>query len=173
MRMNFRKDNKGLILVTILAMMVILASLIGSLFLTLYYNNQLAKKQINSTKAYYLAVTGMQYIRLHYFDTYAGGGINPSTTVNSATFSITPDGDLISVTRVPTTHYLNSEITSTGTINGVTRTITCQSGDSRFSLTNYVGLEGVCSDGADSQSVFNSQISECQLPVLKWEIEKE
>ena len=129
------RKRKGFIIIMALLITASLSLMIGAFSLSVFYRNQMAVRQINSVKAYYLALAGIEYGRRQIFEYY--DGFKPSANYS---FSLANTGDEVVVDRIlPAGFTLNSKeryfitIRSTADINGVIRVLECQE-ESSYSL---------------------------------------
>ena len=113
-----RRNNKGFVIVLALVVGAVLSILVAAHSLSVLYRNQIAARYINSTKAYYLASGGIEYMRYLYYT-------DPGNSPSSLTFSLTPEGgDIITVRREKRDDIMRIE--SEARINNVTRVVVCE-----------------------------------------------
>lgn len=157
------KHKRRFVLLTALAVVLVLSALIGSTLLYIYYRIGALDRHISSTKAYYLALTGVSFIRQHRF--YINGGcFTPYPVIAKIDFSIVSPDYAISVTREVVDGIEGcSLVTSTGTIDGVKKTIVCQTFDERLPMDFYLTVYYETMWG----------MSEAYGQIVKWELEEQ
>ena len=126
------KAHKGFIIIMALLITASLSLMIGAFSLSVFYRNQMAVRQLNSVKAYYLALAGIEYGRRQVWDRWD----IPSADYS---FSLANAGDEVAVNRIAFSSAEGNRwfttIRSTANINGVMRILECQE-ESSYSLRN-------------------------------------
>ena len=143
---HIMKRNKGFILVMVIAVALAMTIMVGSFSLSILYQVKIHNQHINSVKAYYLATTGVHYLR--WLNAYVGA---PGLEEPEVTFSLT-GSDNTSVRREVVDNVIR--YTSAATINNVSKTIVCE-------LENHEDLM----DGVKTVVYF---FRESRLSEIKW-----
>lgn len=104
------KKSRGFIIVTALIVTAALMLMAGAYSLSIFYRNQIYMKYINSTKAYYLASCGIQFMRIK--------------DLGEFRFSITNSSDVINVKREVVNGV--TRITASANINGAVKALVCE-----------------------------------------------
>ena len=102
-------NNKGFIMAMALIVVAALSLMIGAFSLTVIYRNQIAMKYVNSVKAYNLAAAGIEYSNL--------------ISTETAELSLDDSGNKAKIAWTSLPDGFSYNVSSTATINGVTRTI--------------------------------------------------
>jgi len=135
----------------------------GSISTVIYVNSQLMSSYTSSVRAYYLAITGVNYARQISYaeDRSLGGTYAPVPQANIETILSFINKNDITVTRksfgdIPD---LNSNITSVGKDGTAQTTLMCQSGDDVFTIDTYIGM---------LMPTDKNGFHEYQIPIVKW-----
>lgn len=168
------KHKKGVVIITVMMLVAVVTILLGAYGLLVYYRNQMVDASYSdSVQAYYLAITGANYIRQHKYDDWVGGYIKPYPQLTSKKISFLSNND-IEITRElinadEAVNGINANITSTGNINGISQKVVCQSGEENFTLNICHGLYQL----VFTESTSPNEYYEYFLPIIKWEIKKD
>lgn len=140
-----RRNNKGIIIITVFVLLMALLIMVGGYYRLIFYKAQLHSRDIELIKSYYIAIAGVKYIRR-----LATNQRMPDESIEF--FVLDSDKGKVTVDSVTSLDALEGtnlrEITSTGELNGIERTIVC----------TIIDEEGYHSKTAYSKS----------YPIIKW-----